>query len=163
MLVVAGALMLRSLFPRTVPVSLPPRIRTVFDTVRAVDTVWLRRTVEQLRVDTVLLERLSVTPPETVYRVPRLEGLTGLVVAPFVGDSTVIQGFTLTPIDTGYHLGQWQGQFYTTGPVRAFAFVNGRPALRFDPPPPKPCRFLCKVGHYLVGAAVGGAVWEVFR
>jgi hypothetical protein len=141
-------------------VASPPRIQTVHDTVRAVDTLWLKR---QVRVDTVLLERFSVTPPETVKVAPRLMGFTGLVVSPFVGDSTVVQGFTLIPTDSGYTLGQWQGQFYTTGPLRAVAIVNHRPAVSFGPPPPKPCKFGCTVKHYLTGAALGASLWELLR
>lgn len=166
-LVLGGALLLRSLFPRTVTVSLPPRIRTVHDTISRTrwqfDSAALKRAIAKLKPDTVYLERLSVTPPETVKVAPRLIGVTGIVVAPFVGDSTIVQGFTLIPNDSGYELGRFQGQFYTTGPLRAFAFVNGRPALSFSPPPPKPCRLTCKAGHYLLGAAVGAAAWEVFR
>lgn len=155
-----GALLLRSLFPRTVVVASPPHIQTIHDTVATVDTLWLRR---QVRVDTLLLERFSVTPPETVTVAPRLTGMTALVVAPFVGDSTVVQGFTLTPNDSGYAVGQWQGQFYTTGPLRAVAFVNDRPAVSFGAPPLPPCKFTCKAGHYLIGIGVGAALWEVFR
>lgn len=159
-LVVAGALVLRSLFPKTVVVASPPHISTIHDTIATVDTLWLRR---QVRVDTVLLERLSVTPPETVKVAPRLMGFTGLVVAPFVGDSTVVQGFTLTPTDSGYEVGQFQGNFYTTGPVRALAIVNNRPAISFGPPPKPPCGFGCKLGHYAIGAAFGAGLWEALR
>lgn len=160
--VVAGALALRELFPKTVRIVTPPRIETRFDTVKTVDTLWLRR---QVRVDTVLLERLSVTPPETVRVVPRLRGVTQMVVAPFIGDSTVLQGFLVFPTgaDSGYALQHWQAQFWTAGPVRALAFVNGRPALEFGPPPKPPCGFGCTARHYLTGAAFGAALWEALR
>lgn len=159
-LILVAAIMLRELFPKRQLVASPPRIQTVHDTVATVDTLWLRR---QVKTDTLYLERFSVTPPETVRIAPRLMGITGLVVAPFLGDSTVVQGFTLVPTDSGYAVGQWQGQFYTTGPVRALAIVNHRPAISFGPPPPKGCRFFCTAKHYLTGALFGAAAWEVFR
>lgn len=151
---------MRELFPKTVRVVTPPRIETRFDTVKTVDTLWLRR---QVRVDTMLLERLSVTPPETVKVAPRLMGFTGLVVAPFIGDSTVVQGFTVVPTDSGYAVGRFQGQFYTTGPVRALAIVNNRPAISFGPPPAPPCKIGCQLKHYGTGAIFGAALWEALR
>jgi hypothetical protein len=159
-LIVAGALLLRELFPKREVVASPPRIQTIHDTVRAVDTLWLRR---QVRVDTVLLERLSMTPPETIYQAPPLVGLTALVVPPFVGDSTVLQGFRLIPADSGYTLTHWQAQFWTAGPLRAVGFVNGTPAVRFDPPPPKPFGFFQRVKLVVLGMGIGAASWELVR
>lgn len=160
---VAGAVILRELFPKRELVASPPRIQTVHDTVATVDTLWLRHAAQPSKPDTIYLERISVTPPETVLVAPRLVGMTGLIVAPWVGDSTVMQGFRLAPVDTGYTVTQWQAQFYTMGPVRAVTFLNGTPQIGFGPPPEKPCRFGCKLKHYATGALFGAAVWEVFR
>jgi hypothetical protein len=159
-LTIAGALLLRELFPKREVVASPPRIQTVHDTVRAVDTLWLKR---QVRVDTLLLERISVTPPETVRIAPRLVGMTGLVVAPFVGDSTVLQGFRGAPVDSGYTVTQWQAQFYTSGPLQAVGFVNGTPAVRFGPPLPKPFGFFQRVKLVVLGMGIGAAGWELVR
>ena len=159
-LVLAGAVLLRELFPKREIVASPPRITTVHDTVRAVDTLWLKR---QVRVDTVLLERFSVTPPETVYRAPRLVGLTGMVVGKYVGDSTILQGFRLEPRDTAYAIVRFQGMFYTTGPVTGFGFAGDTPALRFGPPPPKPFGFVRRAKLVLLGLGLGAATWELLR
>jgi len=159
-LIVAGALLLRELFPKREVIASPPRITTVHDTVRAVDTLWLKR---QVRVDTLLLERLTITPPETVRIAPPLVGMTGLVVAPFVGDSTVLQGFRGSPVDSGYAVIRWQAQFWTAGPVQAVGFVNGTPAVRFGPPPPKPFGLLQRAKLVLIGLGLGAAGWELVR
>lgn len=163
MLVVGSALVLRELFPKREVVASPPRIRTVHDTVTTVDTIWLRRAAHPSKPDTIYLERFSVTPPETVTVAPSLVGMTGLVVAPWVGDSTVVQGFRLEPVDTGYTVSQWQAQFYTMGPVRAVTLLNGTPQVGFGPPPEKPCKLGCKLKQYGTGAIFGAAIWEVFR
>lgn len=162
-LVVGSAVILRELFPKREVVASPPRIRTVHDTVATVDTVWLRRAAQPSKPDTVYLERVSVTPPETVKVAPSLVGITGLVVAPWVGDSTVVQGFRLEPVDTGYTVSQWQAQFYTMGPVRAVTLLNGTPQIGFGPPPKPPCGRGCVAKHVTYGAIFGAALWEVFR
>lgn len=160
-LIIGGAVMLRELFPKRTLVASPPRITTVFDTVRTLDTLWLRKTVT--RAETLYRERVTVTPPETVRVAPVLVGLTGLVVAPFVGDSTVAQGFRGEPAGTGYAVSGWRVQYYTSGPLRAFALVDGVPRLAFAPPPKPPCTLGCTLKHYLTGMAVGAAAWELVR
>lgn len=153
---IAVALLARSLFPKTVTVAGEPRIFTRYDTVRTIDTAWVAR----IRHDTVrvnLLERVIVTVPETVRVVPELRGIRALEVGAAVGDSTLVFGFTIAPADSQYSVRRWQAQFYTQGPLKSVA-LDSIPRVAFYPPPGKPCRTLCKVGHYLVGAVVGAGI-----
>ena len=62
-LAIAFALILRSLWPRTVEVVSPPRITTRFDTVRTLDTVHITRTLRATVFDTVFLERVITAAP----------------------------------------------------------------------------------------------------
>ena len=162
LLVAVGlALMLRSLFPKTVLVAGVPRIETHHDTVTKLDVRWYPKFIP-LKLGTGtpnLIERIATTFPETVYVVPPLRGATALVVGPKVGDSTMIGGFSVTPIDSGYERRSWQAQVYTMGPLRSMLLDSaGTPQLTFYPIPGKPCGTFCKLGHYLLGGAVvGGA------
>lgn len=155
-LAIAGALILRDLFPKTVTVASPPRITTVHDTVRVVDTAW----VTKLRRDTIrvnVVERVTVTVPEMVFVVPPLRGITGVTVAPKVGDSTLVAGFALSPLDTGYALNAWTARFYTLGPLKSLVIDPAVTAPRIDfyDPPAPPCGFLCSAKKYAIGGLVG--------
>ena len=155
--VIGVAIVVRAWFP--VRVVQPPRIRLQIDTVATIDTVRLtEEIIRTTRPDTVWLERLTVTPPETVMVVPPLAGLTALIVAPRVGDSSVAQGFRVVPADSGYAFTRWEAQWYTPGPLRSLVIDGGLPRAAFGPPPPRACGPWCKLGHYVTGGAVvGGA------
>lgn len=158
---IAAALLMRSLWPRTVEVPGVPRIRTVYDTVRRIDTAWIVR----LRHDTVkvnVTERVTVTIPETLYVVPRTSGMVAFHAGQRIGDSTLVGGFTLVPIDSGYQRRDWLVQFYTLGPVRSLT-LDSVPRITFYPPPGKPCGFFCKTQHYLLGGAVGFGVASLLK
>ena len=162
LLAFVAALAFRSIFPKRITTPAVPRIITQFDTVRVIDTAWVTR----LRRDTLTVnvtERITVTVPETLYVVPRLDGLTALAVGEKVGDSTLVGGFSLAPADTGYEFRRWQVQFYTLGPVRSLVMDGSTPRVTFYPPPPPPCRLFCKAGHYLVGAAFGAGIVAVLK
>ena len=149
----------RELFPKRIERLTPPRIITVYDTVRALDTAWVRRVVKQ--TDTLYLERVTLTLPETVYVIPRLNGLTALAVGK-PGDSTLARGFTLMPSDSGSGLLiGWQAQWWTPGPLRGFSLDTFPPRLSFYDPPGKSCGLFCKVKHYAIGAAGGWAVCKL--
>ncbi len=154
-LALAGAIALRDLFPKREAVPTPPRIVTVHDTVRALDTAWITR----VRHDTVqinVVERVTVTVPETVRVAPALTGLTALVVGARVGDSTIAGGFSVASTGTGYVLDRWQTQLYTLGPIKSVAVdAGGGVAAQFYDAPKPPCGPLCVAKHYLVGAAIG--------
>jgi len=100
-----------------------------------------------------------------VLVVPRLDGMTAVLVGEKVGDSTLVGGFRLAPVDSGpgYTWRRWQLQFYTLGPVRSLSMVDSTPRITFFPPAPPPCRLLCKAGHYIVGAAFGAGVVAVLK
>lgn len=147
-------LMFRSLFPKTV-VGMP-RIVTQYDTVRTLDTAWVTR----IRKDTIrvnVLERITVAVPETVLVIPETRGFTALSVGRKVGDSTLVAGFTLSPLDTGYTRRDWLLTYYTTGPLKSLALnpPEGTFAVNFYDPPKPSCGAWCKIGHYALGAAVG--------
>jgi hypothetical protein len=161
-LVLAGALALRELFPKREIVASPPRIETRYDTVRVLDTAWITR----LKHDTLtvnLTERVTVTVPETVLVVPRLSGVVGISVGERVGDSTLVGGFTLAPADTGYEWRKWQVQFYTVGPLRSVVMDGTTPRVTYFPPPAPACKLGCKLRHYATGAIFGAALWETVR
>jgi hypothetical protein len=161
-LIVTLFLLLRSLFPKVVTVPGVPRIVTQYDTVRVIDTAWVTR----LRRDTVrvnVTERVTVTVPETLYVLPAPErGITAVSVGPKVGDSTLVAGFSLTPLDSGISRRGWQVQFYTLGPVKSLV-LDSVPRITFYDPPPPSCRFFCKLGHYALGASVGFGLASVLR
>lgn len=146
------ALLLRSCFPVTVPGI--PRIRTLYDTVRVVDTQWVTR----LRRDTIkvnVVERVVVSVAETIYVRPKVRAITALAAGEHVGDSTIVGGFTLEPLDTGYVRRQWMAQYYTLGPVRSLVVDSIAPRITFYPPPPKPCGTWCKLGYTGIGTSIG--------
>lgn len=147
------ALIVRSVFPKTV--ASPPRIRTVYDTVRALDTVWIQR----LRRDTIKInvtELVRVTVPETIYVAPRVRGITGFHAGKRIGDSTIVGGFTLEPLDSGYTRRDWLVQFYTMGPVRSLV-TDSVPRITFYPYVP-PCGRGCSIKKYLLGGSVGAGL-----
>ena len=79
LLVFVAALAFRSIFPKRITTPAVPRIVTVWDTVRVIDTAWVTR----LRRDTLTVnvtERVTVTVPETLYVVPRLTGVVAVAV-----------------------------------------------------------------------------------
>jgi hypothetical protein len=160
--VIGGALIVRSLFPKTVTIPGLPRIVTQYDTVRALDTAWVVR----LRRDTVrvnVTERITVTVPETLYVLPTsMHGMTAIAVGAKVGDSTLVAGFTLQPLDTGMTRRDWRVQFYTLGPVKSLV-LDSLPRITFYPPPAKACTFFCKAGHYVIGGAVAAAIVSVLK
>jgi len=154
-LVLAGgsAWILRDLFPKTVPS--PPRIVTQYDTVRTLDTAWITQT----RHDTIKInvtERVTVTVPETIYAAPRVRGISALRAGEHIGDSTIVGGFTLEPLDSGYTRRDWLVQFYTLGPVRSLV-VDSVPRITFYPPAQN-CGFGCVAKKYLLGGVVGASV-----
>lgn len=159
--VVAAILLVRSLWPRTVEVPSAPRIVTQYDTVARLDTAWITR----LRHDTIrvnVTERVVVTVPETIYAAPRVRGMTALHAGKRVGDSTLVGGFVLEPLDSGYTRREFLVQFYTLGPVRSVT-IDSVPRITFYPVPAKPCQFFCKAGHYLTGAAIGFGVASLLK
>lgn len=140
-----------------------PRIVTQYDTVRTIDTAWVTR----LKHDTVyrvnVVERVTHTPPETVYRVPSLTGLLALAVGQRVGDSTLLLGFHVQPDSVRYAITRWQYQYWTSGPLKSVGFTaTGTPAVDFYPAPPT-CDWRCKaqwsgaavLAFELVRAALG--------
>ena len=157
---IVAVLVVRELFPKRIEVVTPPRITTIRDTVRRLDTAWVTRLVRQ--TDTLYRERVTVTLPETVYVAPRLMGLTALAVAPKVGDSTLAQGFSVAPADSGgiVRMG-WQVQWWTPGPLRALVVTPEGVRAAWGEPPPKGCGFWCALKHYSVGAAGGFAACKL--
>lgn len=170
---IAGAVMLRELFPKRELVASPPRIETHYDTVtaRQLDTLWRWREklVRDARAEherdslRTLLERSTTSVPETVFVVTDLDGITALAVGANVGDSTLVAGFSLARLDTGYAFRRWQDQFYTTGPLKSLVLDGSMPRVTFYSPQKKPCQSGCKLKHYLTGMVAGAAIWEVFR
>lgn len=128
--------------PELVP---QPIIVTQYDTVRVLDTAWVTR----LKHDTVyttktnIVERVVTTPPETVFVVPATSGLTAISVAPARGDSTLLLGFSIAPLDGTYVMTHWERQFWTPGPLRSVRMIGATPAVQFDDPPPT-CPLKCK-------------------
>jgi len=168
LLAFVAALAVREVFPKRTTTSSIPRIITQYDTVRVLDTAW----VTQLRQDTIrvnVTERVTVTVAETLFVVPRLDGVVAVAAGERAGDSTLVAGFTLAPADTGasadtgYTWRTWQVQFYTVGPIRSLVVDRGTPRVTFFPPAPPPCRLLCRAGHYLVGAAFGAGLVAVLK
>lgn len=158
---IGGALVLRSLFPVTVPGA--PRIVTQYDTVTVIDTAWRVR----LRRDTVkvnVTERVVITIPETVFVMTPLKGITAVSVGARVGDSTLVGGFSFEPlVDSGWTKRSWQAQYYTLGPLKSLVLDTSMaaPAINFFDYPGKPCGRWCKLGHYLLGGSVGAGTTAV--
>jgi hypothetical protein len=162
LLALVAALTFRNVFPKHITTSGVPRIFTQYDTVRVLDTAW----VVKVRRDTLrvnVVERVTTTVAETLYIVPGLDGVTAVAVGAQVGDSTLVRGFSLAREDTGYTWRTWQVQFYTLGPVRSLVLDGSVPRLTFYPPPPKPCRFFCKAGYFVKGAALGAGIVAVLK
>lgn len=136
-----------------------PRIRTVHDTVLQLDTAWVERVREVLRVDTInLTEVVTLTVPETVTVVPRIACATSLDVPPAWGDSMMVGGLRIEPGDSSYILTKWQAQYFSTGPLRSMLVDSIPPRVSFWPPPPQPergCGFFCSLKKYTLGG-IGG-------
>ncbi len=157
---VIGILLVRQFFPRTVEISTPPIIRTVRDTVRTLDTAWVVKL--RTKTDTLYRERITVTLPETVYVAPRLWGLTALNVAPQRGDTTVAQGFSIEPGDSGQLLTMdWRVQWWTPGPLRGLTILPNDVRAQWGEPPKPGCGFLCAVKKYAIGAGAGWALCKL--
>lgn len=151
---IAFALVIRDLFPKRVEVARPPRIVTVWDTVQVVDTAWVQR----LRVDTVkvnVLERVTVTVPETLYVFPTVHAIVGASFGQKVGDSSLVAGYSLAPVDSLFLRRNWVAQFYTLGPARSLVMDGSVPRMTFYDPPPKGCDFWCSLGKYVTGGTIG--------
>lgn len=151
---VAFGLIVRTLFPKRVEVVRPPRIVTVYDTVKSIDTAWITR----LRVDTVkvnVLERVTVTVPETLWVFPSISAIVGASFGQRVGDSSLVAGFSIEPVDSALVHRTWVASFYTLGPVKSVVMDGNQPRLNFYDSPPRGCDFWCTMGHYLTGSAIG--------
>lgn len=169
-LAIVGALVLRSFFPRTetetkliVHRTPPVRDTASIDSLQRTITS-LQAKIKRTKPDTLYLERVTSAPPDTVYRVPELVGLYGLLVGKNVGDTTLGFGYRVHPLDTGYTINPWTAVWLTPGPVSSFSFDHdGTPMLGFyDPPKPrKDCNLFCKLGHYAVGGVGGYAICKL--
>jgi hypothetical protein len=149
-----------------VEVMTPPRIVTRWDTVQVLDTVHITRTIRETVFDTTILERVLTSAPETLRVLPpEIRGLTFISVPDTAGDSTVARGFELAAHDSLFERRSWEAHWWTPGPLRVLALDTFPPRVSFGvfPQPARECGFLCKVSHYLVGAALGAAVWEIAR
>jgi len=135
------------------------RIVTEYDTVKVIDTAWVTRLTHDTVYQTNIVERVVRTPPETIRVVPPLVGVSAVAVPQKRGDSTLVLGFRLTPLDTGYAFARWQYQYWTPGPLKSIALTpDGTPAVAFYDPPPT-CDLRCK-GKVARGAVV---IAEIIR
>jgi hypothetical protein len=139
-----------------------PRIVTQYDTVTQLDTAWITR----VRKDTIrvnVIERVTVTVPETLRVLPpRVDGITALSVGRRVGDSTLVHGFTLAPLDTGVSRRTWTVQAYTAGPLRGLV-LDSLPRFSFYPVPKRPCNLGCVAKYVGIGVLAGFGVASVVR
>lgn len=156
----AVGLGMRSLFPihsDAIVIQRPGRI--VYDTVKSIDTI--RIAVLRKTTDTLWLDRVTVTQPETVYVLPPLVGLKALSVPKAYGDTMTAFGFELRP-DTGasYITRDWSATWIYPGPLRAIVADTFPPRASFwpAPSPRRDCGILCKLSHYAVGGAGGYAL-----
>lgn len=155
------AWMLRSLFPETREVVQRPRIVTMYDTVKAIDTTWITKVRKEVQHDTVFAERVIVTPPETVYVGGLYRGITFVNAGKKVGDSTLVKGWKIEIDTVGSRLSNWQVQYWTGGPLHTLDADSLPPRISFysgDYFRGKDCGFFCKVEHWLQGGAVGYGV-----
>lgn len=152
------AALVRGCWPRTVTVVKPGTIVTVTDTVDRIDTVWATKITR--RTDTLYLQRVIVTKPDTVFVLPRhLYGLTALSVPRELGAQTRAQGFELEPGDSGrITRREWSTAWWTAGPLEALSLDTFPPRLRFGAPPPKGCGLFCSLKKYAIGGAIGGGL-----
>uniref|UniRef100_A0A6M3KV77 Uncharacterized protein n=1 Tax=viral metagenome TaxID=1070528 RepID=A0A6M3KV77_9ZZZZ len=139
-------------------VRIVPRIHTVHDTVRQLDTAWVTRVRTELRVDTInLTEVVTLVKPETVTVVPRIVCATSLDVPPTWGDSLMVGGLRIDPSGSEYTLTRWQAQYFATGPLRSMIVDSIPPRLNFWPAPPvvKGCNWWCSTKKYALGVGIG--------
>lgn len=160
-LCLVSAFLIREVFPKeVVQPAPPPRIRTVYDTVLQLDTAWVDRIREVVRVDTVnLTEVVTITKVDTVEVTPDLDGVTAIEVGQERGDSSLVAGFSLR--GEGTLLSRWQYQFWTPGPLQGLVLDSGVPRVQWGEyvPPKRSCGFWCKTNFFLGGAATGVALW----
>jgi len=163
-LIIAGALMLRSLFPKRIEVATRPRIVTQYDTVKVLDTLWREKVRKEVQHDTVFAERVVRTLPETV-QVYHHNGITFVHAGKKIGDSTLVGGREISVSPDGTWISNWQVQYWTGGPLHTLDADTMPPRISFYTPGTfqsgKECGFLCKLGHYAVGGAVGYGVCKV--
>jgi hypothetical protein len=159
-LAIVGIVLVREFFPRRVEVIMPPRITTIHDTIRSLDTLWITKL--KTKTDTLYQERITLSLPETVFVTPRVWGLTALSVAPKVGDSTLAQGFSLEPGDSGQTVRMnWRVQWWTPGPLRALVVSPDGVRVGWGPPPKPGCGLFCALKKYALGAGAGWAVCKL--
>ena len=164
-LILVGVVALGHQFwPRTVEVITPPRIHTVYDTVTTLDTAFITRVVTKTKWDTVYLERVTTTPPETLYVTPDLFGLTLLDVGK-VGDSTVARGFHIFDVDGNPALQSWQTQWWTAGPLKSISLDTFPPRISFlpAPQPHRRCDFWCQLKIAGLAGGIGLGVGLLVR
>lgn len=168
-LVVAIVLLTRLLWPRTVEVSGPPLITTVWDTVpvleRHLDTLWRERVIREVGATRTLVETVTVQlPPDTVVLGTATVAVQAIQVGATIGAVTTVEGVTLAYDSTRMLLRRpWRASYWTAGPLRAVVGDTVPPLVTFYPPPPPPCRFLCKSGLVLGGVATGLALAAIGR
>ncbi len=131
-----------------------PRIITQYDTIKTIDTAW----VTKLKHDTVykinIVEKITVTPPETVKVLAPTAGAVAVSVPKKIGDSTLIYGFRVLPADSGYLVNHWQYQYWTSGPFKSLVVgPSGATTVDFYRPMPT-CGLKCKV-KWGVGFTLG--------
>lgn len=167
-LIAVAAVLGHWLFPRTIPgPPPPPRIVTVWDTVDAVDTLWITRLADTVvRVDTITLtERVTVSYPDTVAVCPDIIGVTAVAVPEAVGESTLVGGFILSPLDSGgVTVRSWESQVWTAGPLRGILVHDTLPpSVVYWPQPslPRTCGFWCQASRFGLGSLAGFAACAV--
>lgn len=152
---------------RTPSTPLPPKIITVYDTVKQVDTLWKIKLVKETKWDTVFTEKVVITAvPETVLvnAIPKLvlNGVTTLQVGKEIGDTTKILGQTITMDTGGVYRRPWEVNYYTPGPLTALSTDTFPPRVKFGKPP-NDCAFKCRVKIFGTGAGVTAVVITILR
>jgi len=135
-LIAGGVLLAATILAKGRPTPTVPHIVTQYDTVKVIDTLWLTK----LKHDTVykdnIVERVTVSKPETIFVFHPLDGILAVSVPNKVGDSTLVLGYSYRSMDTAFVKQEWQYQYWTPGPLRSVTLSpSGAPSVDFYKPP----------------------------
>lgn len=133
-----------------------PRIVTIHDTVKVIDTAWVTKLKHDTVYKTNITERITVTPPETIkvfVHPDTVSGIFAVSVGQHVGDSTLVLGAKYIWLDSLLLHSHWQYQYWTPGPLRSLVITpSGAPSVDFYKPVAE-CDMKCRLKIAGIGAA----------
>lgn len=166
----AGAVLLREVWPKERIVRTEPEIITKWDTLEVTKLDTVEVVLWRSQTDTVTVAReVIVTRADTIRDcalLPPAIGISALSVPQEWGDSLVVRGFTIGG-DTAAHTllrREWRVNYFYKGPLSTLIADTVPPRIGFWPmSEEESCSFWQKVKYVALGLPIGAFAWEIAR